>query len=126
MCAGAWALATGRTGEVRVIWRLDDVNLPLVLLGVAATQVLLVVGVIGRRDDLDALIAATYAAAALVLRLLLTSRENRRIGEELRRVLAQRAGSIPSAGSCSGRCSGPRRTSARGSRPTCTTTPCKC
>jgi signal transduction histidine kinase len=77
LCLAAWTLLRGDTRTVRVIWRWQDVNLPFILTGVVVAQILLAYSVLERRDDLDSLVAAVYAAAALVARLLWVGRDLR-------------------------------------------------
>jgi signal transduction histidine kinase len=73
----------GRGGALRMRWSFEDINLPVVLGGLAITQVFVTVCVILRRQDLGAVLATWFTVSAVLLRLVLAGRARHRLGDAL-------------------------------------------
>lgn len=83
LAVGAVAAVRPRAAGTVLRWTLEDINLPIVLLGVVVTQVFVTISVLDRRVDIGAVLAGTYTFAIVLLRLLLTGRSRRQLGQAL-------------------------------------------
>ena len=82
---GLGAVSAIRPGAANTVlrWTLEDINLPVVLLGIVVTQVFVTITVLDRPGYIGAVLAGTYTFAVVLLRLLLTGRSRRQLGQAL-------------------------------------------
>jgi signal transduction histidine kinase len=80
---GALLAIRGGGGALRMRWSFEDINLPVVLGGLAITQVFVTACVMLRRQDLGAVLATWFTVSAVLLRLVLAGRSRHRLGDAL-------------------------------------------